>query len=189
MLAPWKKSYDKPRQHTKKQRHYFTNKGPYSQSYGFSSSHVWKWELDHKESWAPKNWCFWTMVLEKTLESPLEDKTSQSKGNWSFGKGPFLPMEYSLEGLMLKLKLQYFGHLIQRTDSMEKTIILGKTEGRKKRGWLAWMAWRSWWTWVWISSKSWWRTGKLGMLQSLGLQRVRHNWVTEVNWTEHGPAH
>ena len=74
------------------------------------------------------------MVLEKTLESPLEDKTSQYKGNWSFGKGPFLPMEYSFEGLMLKLKLQYFGHLIQRTDSMEKILILGKTEGRKKRG-------------------------------------------------------
>ena len=74
MLAPWKKSYDKPRQCIKKQRHYFANKHPYSQSYGFSSSHVWMWELDHKESWALKNWCFWTVVLEKTLESPLECK-------------------------------------------------------------------------------------------------------------------
>ena len=77
MLAPWKKSYDQPRQHTKKQRHYFTNKGPSSQSYGFSSGHVWIWELDYKESWAQKNWCFWTVVLEKTLESALDCKEIQ----------------------------------------------------------------------------------------------------------------
>ena len=67
-------SYDQPRQHIKKQRHYFVNKGPSSQDYGFSSSHVWMWELDCKQSWAPKNWCFWTVVLEKTLESPLDCK-------------------------------------------------------------------------------------------------------------------
>ena len=76
--APWKKSYDKPRRHIKKQRHDFANKGLYSQSYGFSSSHVWMWELDYKESWALKNWCFWTVVLEKTLESPLDIKEIQS---------------------------------------------------------------------------------------------------------------
>ena len=68
------KSCDQPRQHIKKQRHYFTNKCPSSQSYSFSSSHVWMWELDYKENWAPKNWCFWTVVLEKTLESPLDHK-------------------------------------------------------------------------------------------------------------------
>ena len=82
MLAPGKKSYD-----IKKQRHYFVNKGPSSQGYGFSSSHVWMWELDHKESWAPKNWCFWTVVLEKTLESPLDCKEIQPvnpKGNQSW---------------------------------------------------------------------------------------------------------
>ena len=73
-LAPWKKSYDQPRQHIKKQRHYSANKGPSSQSYGFSSSHVWMWKLDYKESWARKNWCFWTVELEKTLESPLDCK-------------------------------------------------------------------------------------------------------------------
>ena len=87
MLAPWKKSYDKSTQHIKKQRHYFANKGPSSQSYVFSSSHVWMWELDHKESWAPKNWCFWTVVLEKTLESPLdckEIKPVNPKGNQSW---------------------------------------------------------------------------------------------------------
>ena len=72
--APWKKSYDQPRQHIKKRRHYFANKGPSGQSCGFSSSHTWMWELDHKESWVPKNWCFWTVVLEKTLESSLDCK-------------------------------------------------------------------------------------------------------------------
>ena len=86
MLAPWKKSYDQPRQHIKKQRHYFANKGLSSQSFGFSSSHAWMWKLDYKESLVPKNWCFWTVVLEKTLESPLDCKEIQPvhpKGNQS----------------------------------------------------------------------------------------------------------
>ena len=129
MLAPWKKCYNQPRQYIKKQRHYFVNKGPCSQSYGFSSGHVWMWELEYKESWAPKNWCFWTMVLEKTFESPLDCKEIQQlhpKGNQS---------EYSLEGLMLKMKLQYFGHLMQRVDSLEKTLMLGGIGGRRRRGW------------------------------------------------------
>ena len=89
MLAHWKESYDKPRQHIKRQRHHFANKGPSSQSYGFSSSHVWMWELDHKEGWVPKNWCSWTMMLVKNLESPLdykETKPVNPKGNqpWIF---------------------------------------------------------------------------------------------------------
>ena len=87
------------------------------------------WELDHKESWALKNWCFWSVVLEKTLESPLhckEIKPVHPKG---------ISPEYSLEGLMLKLKLQYFGHLMWRTDSFEKTLMLGMIEGRRRRGW------------------------------------------------------
>ena len=87
MLAPWKKSYDQPRQHVKNQKHYFTNKGPSSQGYGFSSSHVWMWELDCEEGWAPKNSCFWTVVLEKTLESPLDCKEIKPvcpKGNQSW---------------------------------------------------------------------------------------------------------
>ena len=88
-LAPWKKSYDNPRQQIQKQRCHFADKGPSSQSYGFSSSRVWMWELDHKEGWVPKNWCFWTVVLEQTLESPLDSKeirTANSKGNqpWVF---------------------------------------------------------------------------------------------------------
>ena len=85
--TPWKKSYVQPRQHIKKQRHYFANKGPSSKSYGFSSSHVWMWDLDHKESWAPKNGCFWTVVLGKTLESSLDFKEIQPvnpKGNQSW---------------------------------------------------------------------------------------------------------
>ena len=88
MFVPWKESYNKSRQHIKKQRHHFANKGLSSQSYGFSSSHVWMWELDHKEGWALKNWCFWTVVLEKTLESPLDSKIKpvNPKGNqpWIF---------------------------------------------------------------------------------------------------------
>ena len=87
MLIPWKNSYDKPRQHIKKQRHYFPDKSPSSQSYGFSSSHVWMWGLDHKESWVLKNWCFWIVVLEKTLESLLvfkEIKPDNPKGNQSW---------------------------------------------------------------------------------------------------------
>ena len=93
--------------------------------------------------------------------------------------------EYSLEGLMLKLKLQYFGHLMQRTDSLEKTLLLGKIDGRSRsgwRGWSGWMASLTRWTWVWVSSGCWWWTGKPGMLQSLGPQRVGHDWVTELNW-------
>ena len=94
--------------------------------------------------------------------------------------------EYSLEGLMLKLELQYFGHLMRRTDSLEKTQILGKIEGRRRRddrGWDGCMASPIQWTWIWVSSGNWWWTGKPGMLQSTGSQRVRHDWATELNWS------
>ena len=124
-----KKSLEGRSANIKKQRHYFANKGPSSQGYGFSSSHVWMWELDYKESWALKNWCFWTVVLEKSLENPLDCKKIQPVHLKDISP------EYSLEGLMLKLKLQYFGHLMQRTDSSEKTLMLGKIEGRRRRGW------------------------------------------------------
>ena len=112
----------------KKQRHYFANNGPSRQSYGFSSSHVWMWELDYKESRAPKNWCFWTAVLEKTLESPLTARRSNQSIVKEISPG------YSSERLMLKLKHQSFGHLIRRTNSIEKTLMLGKIEGRRRRG-------------------------------------------------------
>ena len=88
--------------------------------------------------------------------------------------------KYSLEGLMLVLKLQYFGHLIWRTDSFEKTLILGKIEGRRRRGWDAWMPSLTRWTWVWVDSRSWWLTGRPGLLQSMGLQRVRHHWESKL---------
>ena len=91
-------------------------------SYGFSSSHVWMWELDYKESWAPKNWCFWTVLLEKTVESPLDCKEIQPVNPKEISP------EYPLEGLMLKVKLQYFGHLVQSTDSFENTLMMGKIE-------------------------------------------------------------
>ena len=95
--------------------------------------------------------------------------------------------EYSLEGLMLKLKHQYFGHLMQRTDSLEKTLMLGKIEGERKRGWQrgdGWMESLTQWTWVWTSSRSWWWTEKPGVLQSIESQRVGHDWATELNWKE-----
>ena len=106
-----------------------TNKGPSSQSCGFSISHVWMWELDYKESWAQNNWCFWTVVLGR-LSTVL---WTARRSNQSILKE--ISLEYSLEGLMLKLKLQYFGHLIWRTTSFEKTLMLGKIEGRRRRGW------------------------------------------------------
>ena len=112
------------RQHIKKQKHHFANKSPYGQSYGFSCSHVWLWELDYKESWVPKNWCFWTVVLEKSLESPLPTRRS----NQSILK------EILIGRMMLKLKLQYFGHLMWRTNSFEKTLLLGRIEGGRRRG-------------------------------------------------------
>ena len=116
--------YDKPRQHFKKQRHYFADKDPSSQMYGFSSSHVCMWDhvcmLDHKESWARKNWCFWTVVLEKTAR--ISNQSILKK----------ISPKYSLEGLMLKL--QHFGHLMKRADSLEETLMLGKIEGKRRRG-------------------------------------------------------
>ena len=113
-------------QHIKKQSHCFTNKGLSSH---FSGSHVWMWELDSKGSWALKNWCFCTVVLEKTLESPLDWRRSNQSILKEISPG------CSLVGLMLKLKLHYFGHLIRRADPFEKTLMLGKIEGRRRRGW------------------------------------------------------
>ena len=95
-------------------------------------------------------------------------------------------LEYSLEGLMLKLKLQYFGHLMWRANSLEKTLMLGKIEGRGQgddRGWDGWMASVTRWMWVWVNSRSWWCTGRPGVLQAMGSQRVGHDWATELNWT------
>ena len=128
MLTPWKESYDQPRWHIKKQRHYFANKGQSNQGYGFSSGHVWMWELDYEESGTQRNWCFWTVVLEKTLESPLDCKEIQPvhpKGDqsWVFiGRS-----DVEAETLILWPPMW-------RADSFEKTLMLGKIEGRRRRG-------------------------------------------------------
>ena len=177
MLASWKKSYDQPRQHIKKQRHHFANKGPSSQSCGFSSSHVWMWELDHKEGWAPKNWCFWIVVLKKTLENPLDCKKIKPvnpKGNqswlfigrtdvevgtpmrcppdtksWLIGKDPDAGKDWRQEekGMQRMIRLDSI------TDSMDMSL---------------------------VNFGSWWWTGRPGVLQFMGLQRVGHDWATEL---------
>ena len=127
MLTPWKKSYDQPRWHIKKQRQYFANKGLSSQGYGFSSSHVWMWELDYKaEHWridAFELWC-WRRLLRVPWTARRSNQFIQKE----------IRPEYSLEGLMLKLKLQYFGHLMWRTDSFKKILMLGKIESGRRRG-------------------------------------------------------
>ena len=164
MLVTWKKSYDKARQCIKMQRHHFADKGPPSQGYGFSSSHVWMWELDYNESWAPKNWCSWTVVLGKTLESPLDCKEIQPihpKGDqsWLFigrtdGKAEF-------------------GPLMQRADSFEKTLMLGKIEDRRRRGWQSIR---------WLGGITYSMDMSWGKLQELVMI---HGVTTEgLNWTE-----
>ena len=127
----WKKSYDQPIQHIKKQRHYYVNRGPSSQGYGLSSGHVWMWELDCKESWVPKNWCFRTVVLEKTPAQVQVPWTARRSSQYILKE---ISPDCSLEGMILNLKLRNFGYLMPRTDSLEKTLMLGKIEGGRRRG-------------------------------------------------------
>ena len=127
MFALWKEIYDQPRQHIKKQRHYFANKGPSNQSYGFSSSYVWMWswttkEVEHLRIDAFELWC-WRRLLRVPWAARRLNQSILKEIN----------PEYLIEGL--KLKLQYFDHLMQRADSLEKTQLPGKTEGRRRRGW------------------------------------------------------
>ena len=170
LLAPRKKRYDQPRQHMKTQRYYFANKDPFSKSYGFSSSHVWTWELDHKEGWAPKNWCFWTVVLEKTLESSLdckEIKPVNTKGNQ-----PWM--------------------LIGRTNAAAETPILWPPNVKSQcwerlkagregddRGWDVWMASLTQWTglsklWEMVKDREPWHAAVRG---------VAKNRTQLSNWT------
>ena len=149
-------------------------KGPYSQSYGFSSRHVWMWELGHKEGWVLKNWCFWTVVLEKTLESPLKCKAIQPVSpKWN---QPWIFFRTDAEAPLLwplDAKSQLFG----------KDPDVGKGWKQKEKGvaeneMVGWHHWLQW-TWIWASSGRYWRTGKPVMLQSTASQRVRHDLVTE----------
>ena len=136
------------------------------------------WELEYKESWAPKNRCFWTVVLEKTLESPLDCKEIQPvhlKGNqsWIFiGR-----TDVEAETPIL--------HLMRRADHLKRPWLWERLKARGEgddRGWYGWMASLTQWTWVWVNSRSWWWTGRPGVLQSMGSQRVRHYWETKLNW-------
>ena len=151
-----------------------------SQGYGFSSSHVGMWELDYKKSWVPKNWCFWTVVLEKTLESPLDYKEIQPvypKGDQSSIFTERTDAETWNSNTLATWR--------KELTHCKKTLMLGKIAGRRRRddrGWDGWMASPTQWTRVWASSGSWWWSGKPGVLQSMGSQRVRHDWVTELNW-------
>ena len=150
-------------------RPHFADKGLYSPSYDFSSSHLWMWELDHKkaEHWrinAFKLWC-WRRLLRFPWTARRSNQSILREIN----------LEYSLEGLMLKLKLQYFGHLMQRANSLEKTLMLGKIEGKRKRGGGGWDDEKpslTQWIWIWANSGKQWRIGKLGVLQSMGVTKL-----------------
>ena len=134
------------------------------------------WTIKKAEHWRIDAFELWCWIR------PLRVPWTARRSNQSILKE--INPEYSLKGLMLKLKLQYFGQLMQRTDSLEKTLMLGKIEGRRRwdnRGWDGWMASQTQWTWVWTGSGSWWWTGKPGVLQSMGLQRVWYDWATELN--------
>ena len=173
-FSTWKKSYDQHRQHIKKQRHYFTNKGLSSQSYGFSSSRVWMWELDYKESRAPKNWCFWTVVLEKTLESPLDRwRLNQSMLKKSVLNIHWKDWYWSWNSDTLDTWCEELIHL-KRHWYWDRLKTGGEGDSR---GWDGWMASSTWWSGVWLGIRSWWWTGKPGVLQSMGSQSQTSTWL------------
>ena len=149
------------------------------------------WTIKKGEHWRTDAFELW--FWRRLLRIPWTARSSKQSI-----PGEISP-EYSLEGLMLKLKLQYFCPLMKRADSFEKTLMFGKTEGRRRgwqrgmtwldvrgwdRGWNGWMVSPTQWTWVWVNSRSWWWTGRPGVLQSMGSQRVRYDWTTELNWTD-----
>ena len=126
---------------------------------------------------------FWRRLLKVPWNARRSNQSILNEINLTSNDGWMVKENMIQEGLMLRLKLQHFGHLAWRADSFEKTLMLGKIEGRRRGGdGDDWMASLTQWTWVWASSRSWWWTGKPGVLQPMGSQRVRHNWVTELNW-------
>ena len=166
----------------KKQKHHFVDKGPYSQSYGFSSSHIWMWELDYKESWVLKNWCSWTVVLEKTLKSPLDCKEIQ----------PVHPKWNQSWMFTGRTDVEAETPILWQSDA--KNWLIGKRpwcwerlkprgEGNN-RGWDGWMASPTQWTWVWVNSRSWWWTGKAWHAAVQGVAKSWHDWATELKWTD-----
>ena len=182
MLTPWKESYDQPRQHIKKQRYYLVNKGPCSQVLVFPVVMYWceTWTIkkaEHQRIDAFELRC-WRRLLRVLWTA--------RRANQSILKE--ISTEHSLEGLLLKLKLQYFGHLMWRADSLGKTLMLERLKARGEgddRGWDGWMTLLTQWTWVCVNSGSWWWIRRPGMLHSMWLQRVRHDWA--LNWTELNP--
>ena len=157
------------------------NKGPSSQGYGFSSGHVWMWDLDCEESWAPENWCFWTVVLEKTLESPLDCKEIQPVHSedqpWDF---------FGWNDAEAETPIFWPPHV--KSWLIGKDPDVGRDWGKEKKGktedeMAGWHHWLDG-TWVWVNSGSWWWIGRPGVLRFTGSQRVRHDWATELNCTE-----
>ena len=179
MLTPWKECYDQPRQHIQKQRHYIANKVHLVKAMVFPVVMFGceNWTVKKAEHWrtdAFELWC-WRRLLRVHW--------TERRSNQSILKE--ISSGCSLEGLTLKLKLQYLGHLMRRADSLEKTLMLGGIGGRRRRGWQR-MRWldgiTDWWTWVWVNSGSWWWIGRPGMLWFMGSQSVGHDWATELNW-------
>ena len=177
MLTTWKESYDQPGQHIKKQRHYFANKGPSSQGCGFSSSHVQMWEFDYKESWAQKNWCFWTVLLEKTLESPLDCKEMQ-------------PVHPKGDKCWLFTDVEAESPILWPPDAKSwliwKDPDAGKDWGQEEKGMTedemaGWHHWPNGHEFGWTLGVGDGQGGP-GMLRFMGLQRVGHDWATELNW-------
>ena len=174
MLAPWRESYDKPIQHIKNQRHYFANKGPYSQSYGFFGSHVWMWELDHEEGWVSKNWWFWTVVLEKTLKSPLN--FSERNQSWIFTGRTDAEAEAPIV-LPRDVKSQLI-----RKDPDDGKNWRQKEKGMAEDGMVGWHHQLSGpQAWVTASSGDGEGQGSLACCSSW-IHRVRHNWAIEQQW-------
>ena len=175
MVDTWKESYDKPRENIKKLRHHFATKVHIIKDVVFPAAlhGCESWTIKKIECWridAHELWC-WSRLLRVPWTARRSNQSILKEIN----------SEYSPEGLMLKLKLPYFGHLMWRANSLEKTLMLGKIEGRIRgdRGWDGWMALLTQWTWVWANSGRWWRSRKTGVRQSMGSQGIWHNLATE----------